>query len=129
MRDLRFLTQFAGTVPQPVAVYRVPGIGLSQIAAPTLGVAHFALGALAEFQQEHADLLRENDALVALGDAGGRLSQEQLDRLGAIGAKLPQLETNIATLEAARSHKRQAPTTDAIEIGRASCRERVYVLV
>lgn len=121
MRDNRWMTQFEGSTPSPVAVYR-PGNGPLAAMLMSLGVglgmgpAHFALGAVAQFEQEKTDLSVEEGAILALADSGNTLTQEQLDRLGAIGERLPRLEANLATLKAARERKRaEQPIDDQLE--------------
>lgn len=121
MRDSRFLTRFAGAVQQPFAVYRTPGIGLGNIAAPSLGIAHFATSAITALEQERTDLDREEAAILALADSGATPSQEQFDRLGAIQDRLPKLDGNLASLKAARERKRnEAPADEQIEAAIAS---------
>lgn len=115
MRETRHLLRFAGADPQPFPVYRPPLPGLAGFAPQELGIAAFALGAIGQLEQLRADLLNEEAAILGLAEAGQTPSQEQFDRLGAIQEQLPGVETNLASLKAARERRRAEPTQDAVD--------------
>lgn len=73
-----------------------------------------ALGAIAEMQQEVADLEREEAGLLAAAEAGTRLSDEQWTRLAAIQERIPATRAQLAQLTAARDRRLAAPTAPAM---------------